>query len=214
MKTQGIKAQIREILATATDRIVAALSKLPPAQWPTAVKSPKSVRAERDDDEPRSSKGNNKVRGRGGRKPSVKKKAERDNGAERKKRSHSTVETLRWRVLQAVGGSTDGLRIGEIATAIDQDVRAISFPMESLRAKGLVRMEGSRSKSRWFVTDAGKAATRESLAEAFAGRAKPAAKAAPSQEPSDSVGEPAEGEGSPAEGGQGAPRGDSETLSG
>jgi hypothetical protein len=78
-------------------------------------------------------------------------KIRRRNGAE--------IEKLRKGVLDALKSSDEWLSINEIGAKIGPGIGAdeLSFPINYLRARGLVQKMGERSQTRYKITDAGRA---------------------------------------------------------
>lgn len=85
-------------------------------------------------------------------------------------RDRAEMQSLRFRALEIVSKNSGeaGISMGEIAALMRVEPGDVSFPMDSLRSKGLVTMVGLRSKARWFVTEAGRRITRVELNEMFA----------------------------------------------
>lgn len=181
MKPQNIQAQIKSIVEDATRKVIAALAKVPPTQWPTFVKN-KAPRAERAraDEEPRSArKGKKGARKERGRK---KDKADKPVVAPIKKRNPEKLHALRVRLLDIVRAAPNGygIAVGEIARKLNKVPADVRVPLDALRNAGLIVLEGDRRNARWFITEKGKAATPDSIGALFGASKK---KAPPPVEP-------------------------------
>lgn len=74
----------------------------------------------------------------------------------RERRPRSYMADLRRKILTALNESGDWMAASAIATIVkDND---LAFPLKEMRDKGLTEMDGERSKARYRITDAGRAA--------------------------------------------------------
>lgn len=168
----SIHAQIKSIIDKATREVIAALAKVPPAQWQTILKG-KPARAERSDGEASSSR----------RKPKKKRepRARKESSTERRKpakkaavvspasapkrRNPAKVKALRVRLLDIIrhAPDNDGIQVGDIARKLGKKPADIAFHVDALRRAGLLTLIGERRNARWHITDQGKIATAESI---------------------------------------------------
>jgi hypothetical protein len=123
-------------------------------------------------------------------------------------RDAGIMQSLRRRALDAVRAADPmiGISAGQIAHAIRAESSDLAFPLDTLRAKGLLEMVGLRSKARWFVTEAGReisapalsllfergkrSAARSPNASPVSGAAEPSAEVPAPEPPSDLAAEP------------------------
>lgn len=191
MKPQNIQAQIRSIVEEATRKVIAALAKVPPTQWPTFVKN-KATRAERTraDEEPRGArKGKKSSRQERGRN---KARSDKPVVAPVKKRNREKLLALRVRLLDIVRTAPNGygIAVGEIARKLNKLPADVRVPLDTLRNAGLIALEGDRRNARWFITKKGETATADSIRSLFGASKKKASP--PVDAPKDPVTEPTE----------------------